>query len=342
MQCVRNRSRLKLFAAAICSLGALALVSGTCLAAGTQDKTRDSYFQTLKGKKIVWIAAVMGNDLQAEWDAQFRKLASAVGMQYSLRDANFNTQAQSQAMEAAIHEKPDILVVQSLNVTLLARQIKRAEAAGIPVIQLNMKSLQDSTGFVGADYVGIGQQSADAIVKACSPKNGKSGKIAIIQGEITAADSYLQMQGAMPIFKAHPEIKIVANQAAEWDPNKAHDVAATILQQHPDLCAFYGLWGEMSMGIGQAIKEAGMQGKVGNYSNDGGARYACTATKEGMFSEFWSYDAPGQARDVMELAISILENHVKPGTMKTVLYSPMIAFTPQTVQASMCYDPPKR
>jgi ribose transport system substrate-binding protein len=325
----------------VAALGLLAIGSAA-FAQQAEDKTRSHFFDAIKGKKIVWIAAVMGNDLQAEWDARFRELAANYGMDYSMRDANFNTQAQSQAMEAVIGEKPDILVVQSLNVTLLARQIKRAEQAGIPVIQLNMKSLQDSTGFIGADYVGIGQQTANEIVDRCSPSKGGSGKVAIIQGEITAADSYLQMQGAKPVFDAHPEIKVVANQAGEWDPNKAHDIATTVLQQNPDLCAFYGLWGGMAMGIGQAIKEAGLLGKVANYSNDGGARYACDATKAGLFTKFWSYDAPGQARDVMQLALYILQNKIKPGALKGSLYSPMVAFTPETVKDTMCYDPPKR
>ena len=40
----------------------------------------------------------------------------------------------------------------------------------------------------------------------------------------------------------HPEMQIVANQAADWDATKAHSVTSTILKQNPDLCGIYDLW----------------------------------------------------------------------------------------------------
>lgn len=309
------------------------------LADQKRDPTKAAYAESLQGKKVTWVAVTMGNDLQTEWDKNFREIAESVGMEYSVRDANFNAEAQSQAMEAVINEHPDLLIVQSINVNLLARGIKRAEAAGIPVVQLNMKSLQDSAGFVGADYVGIGEQIAEEIVKECAPEKGRTGKVALIQGDPSGADSYLQMEGINRVFADHPEIEIVANQAGMWDPNKARDITATVLQQNPDLCAAVGMWGVMSMGVAQAIKEAGLQGKVLHYSNDGGSRYMCDAVKSGAVTKFWSYNATGQARDVMQLGIYLLQNPGKWEGLNGALFSPMIVLSEENVADGLCYDP---
>jgi len=307
-----------------------------------EDKSRQFYIDTLKGKKIVWIAAVMGNDLQNEWERVFRQMSESVGIDFSLRDANFNTSAQSQALEAAIGEKPDLLIVQSLNVNLLARQIKRAQEEGIPVIQLNLKSLQDSAGFVGVDYVTMGEQIAQEMVDQCTKEKGRSNKVAFVQGDISAADSYLQMQGVNAVLSKHPEIQVVSNQSGMWDPNKAHDVTATVLQQHPDLCAIMGIWGVMDMGMAQAIKEAGLTGKVLHYSNDGGSQYMCDAVKSGAVTKFWSYQAPGQARDVMQLAFYILQNPDKWQDLRGMLYSPMVVITPENASSGICFQPAKK
>ena len=67
---VNRKNSLRRLALAAMTLGALSLVSATCFAQQTEDKTRDHYFEALKGKKIVWLAAVMGNDLQSAWDAE--------------------------------------------------------------------------------------------------------------------------------------------------------------------------------------------------------------------------------------------------------------------------------
>ena len=306
-----------------------------------EDKGRQSYLENLKGKKIIWIAATMGNDLQTEWEKGFREMSASVGIDFSLRDANFNSEAESQALEAAINEKPDLLIVQSLNVNLLARQIKRAEQGGIPVVQLNLKSLQDSVGFVGVDYVTMGEQIAQEIVTQCNPDKGRSRKVAFVQGDISAADSYLQMQGVNNVLSKHSEIEVVSNQSGMWDPSKAHDITATVLQQHPDLCAIMGIWGVMDMGMAQAIQEAGMRGKVLHYSNDGGAQYMCDAVKSGAVTKFWSYQAPGQARDVMQLAFYILQNPGKWQAIHGALYSPMVVITPENASSGVCYQPVK-
>ena len=74
------------------------------------------------------------------------------GMKYVVRDPNNNPSAMQQALTALVNDKPDVLIVQNPSVTLLMKELKRAESQGTHVIQINMSSNYKSDAFVGADW----------------------------------------------------------------------------------------------------------------------------------------------------------------------------------------------
>jgi len=63
------------------------------LAAGVDDPARLDYYKALKGKKIVFVPCAMGFDLTEGWAATIRNLATDVGMDFSIRDPNWNIDA---------------------------------------------------------------------------------------------------------------------------------------------------------------------------------------------------------------------------------------------------------
>ena len=130
------------------------------------------------------------------------------------------------------------------------KELKRAESQGTHVIQINMSSNYKSGAFVGADWHEVGKMLAEDVVKQCGTGSGKSGKVQIVQGELTAAASVDQVGGIMEMFNKDPAIKVVSNQAANWDANTALNITATVIQQNPDLCASIGFWGIMESGRG--------------------------------------------------------------------------------------------
>ena len=164
----------------------------------------------------------------------------------------------SELLAKAISDKPDVLIVHNPTVQLLARQIKEAESKGIRVVQINLQSNQPSTAYTGANWTRIGTEIAEDIVKECGAGSGKSGEVSIIPGQLTAADSVMMNEAAFKVFAAHPEIKVVSNQASDWEPEKARQITATVLQQHPNLCAIFGHWDVHTMGAGKAVKDAGL------------------------------------------------------------------------------------
>jgi ribose transport system substrate-binding protein len=303
----------------------------------SSDELYNSYVSATKGKRIAWVPQALGLPLTDGWTKEMKDEAAALGMELIVRDPNWSTAAMSQAVTALIAEKPDVLVVHNPNVQLLARQLKQAQDAGIYVVQLNMVSNQKTDAFVGGDWKSLARDMALDIVKTCGKDSGKSGKVAIIQGELTSDVSILEMEGAKEVFSQHPEITIVSDQAAMWDPNKAREITASVLQQHPDLCAILGHWGPMTMGAGQAVKAANLTDKVSVYSTGENPQMICDAVKDGVLTKYWSVDNEKQGRDAMLTIKYLLQMKQPPGSYKLAAYSPFEVITRDNAGNGLCW-----
>jgi ABC-type sugar transport system substrate-binding protein len=325
---------MKLIKAGLLAVSLLAF-GGTAFAQGIDDPTRAPYYSSLKGKKVAYVPVAMGFDLTEGWAAGIRSAIEPLGMTFEVRDPNWSTDAGAQAITSLISEKPDVIVVHNPDVQSYARLLKRAEDAGIHVVQINMRSSYSTDAFIGADYVDMGEQMAGKLIGKCSPKNGGNGKVAIIQGVLTAAASAYQMQGINNVFGKNPDMKVVSNQAADWDATKARNIAATVLQQHPDLCGIVGFWDVMDLGTGAAIRESGKN--VYLITSGGGNKAACDGLNNGTYSEVVSYDVPGQARDMATMIKQILQNKQKAGAVKTTLFSPLTFMTKDNITPGSCW-----
>ena len=295
------------------------------LAAGIDEPFRAGYHDALNGKKVVFIPVAQAVDLAQGWFATMKKELEPLGVSVTVRDPNFNSSAGAQAIENLINEKPAVIVVQNPDVQTYAKLLQRAEQAGIFVIQLNMRTSYNSTAFVGVDWVEMGEKLTQSVVKACE---GKSGKIAILQGALSAAASAYTLKGIENVLAKNSQISVVSNQAADWDSSKAKAITQTVLKQHPDLCAIVGFWDGQDIGTAAAIKEAGMTGKVFLITSGGSEQKgACDMMKNGAYDMYISYNVPDQGRDVSAMIKWLLQSNVKAGTAKGSIYTTLNTVT---------------
>jgi ribose transport system substrate-binding protein len=308
----------------------------------TARELRASYDKALQGKTIAYLPIALGVPLSDEWGRVVQEEAEWRGMKYIVRDPNNNPSAMQQALTALVDQKPDVLIVQNPSVTLLMKDLKRAESQGTHVIQINMSSNYKSGAFVGADWREIGKMLATEAVKACGTGSGKSGKIQIVQGELAAAASVDQVGGIMEVLNKDAAIKVVSNQAANWDANTALNVTATVIQQHPDLCASIGFWGIMQSGAAQAIRNAGKIDTVKVYASGEGSQLDCDQVNQGNFVKFLSYKATEQGHDLMLAAQTLLESGEKPGTKNLEYYTRPVWLDKTNASGGNCFQLPKK
>lgn len=303
---------------------------------GLVDEIRQPTLDALAGKKVAFVPMSMSFDLPEGWAAVMKKEADRLGYKLDIRDANWSTDTGTRAITQLVTEKPDILIVQNFDVTSYARSLKRAQDAGIKVIQVNMKSSYQTDAFVGADWYGIGQYAANRMIEKCGKGTGKSGKIALIQGPATAAASVYQLNAISETLKGRDDIQIVSSQTGDWDQSKARGIAQTVIQQNPDLCGIIGFWDVMDAGTGAAITESGKD--VYLITSGGGNKTACQGVENGTFDEVVSYDVPGQGRDLNNTIKILLQSKEAAGETKFALYTPNKIITKETLGTDSCWD----
>jgi ribose transport system substrate-binding protein len=229
------------------------------------------------------------------------------------------------------------MIIHNPDVQTYAKLLQRAENEGIYVIQINMGSSYRSSAFVGANWIEIGERDTEAVVNACK---GKSNKIAIIQGALSAAASAYTLKGVENVLAKNPDIKVVSSQAADWDAAKAKAITQTVLKQNPDLCGIVGFWDGMDIGTAAAVKEAGLTGKVFVATSGGGERRgACELVKSGAFDLNLSYDVPTQAEQMAGMIKWLVSSGVKPGSVKGSMYTTLIPITKENAASdTACWN----
>ena len=320
-------------------VAALAAMTAVSSAQEVKDAFRDAALNAMKGKKIAYLPISLGFDMAQAWGGVTKLAAERYGMKFSTQDPNWSTDAMAQALTSLIAEHPDVIVTQNPDIQSLARLLKQANAAGIYVIQVNMQGAVQTDAFVGPDFIAIGEQEANTVVKACGKDSGKSGKIAIVQGVLTGGVSFYQVQGITKALSQHPEIHVVSSQAADWDASKARSITETVLQQNPDLCAIIDVWDGQARGTGAAIQQAGKQGQVMLVTSGGGAQSECDALADGTFTVAINYDGVGMGRDIASAIMILLQAKQPAGAIKFQRYSPTRVMTKADVKADTCWKP---
>ncbi|WP_217808175.1 sugar ABC transporter substrate-binding protein [Oceanibacterium hippocampi] len=296
-----------------------AAIASSADAADPRQQLFEKFESAVKGKKVAWVPVWLGV-LESEWTRVMQQNFDNYGIELTVRDPNFKSDVQLQAVSTLINEKPDILVVQNPTTTLLARELKRAMSLGIKVIQVNMSSNTTTDAYVGADVPKMGRLLAKEALDACG--GGKSsGKVAILQGEATAAYSLDMTNAATAVLKTDPSIDIVSSQPVNWDANKASEITTNVLQQHPDLCAIISVWGPQTAGAAQAVKNAGKLGKIKIFVASDGQPADCDMVEQGLYTKNLSYTADLQGEAIVNAALALLQDDRPAGSTQYAFYT---------------------
>lgn len=145
--------------------------------------------------------------------------------------------------------------------------VKRAKAAGIPTFcmdrEINSRDAATtqllSDSFTGC--VKLGQYFVRQL--------NKKGNYVEILGLVGDNNTWNRSNGFHSVVDEFPELKMVAQQSADFDRNKAMDVMETIMQANPDIDAVFCGNDAMAMGAYQAVLAAGKADQVKVFGFDG-------------------------------------------------------------------------
>jgi inositol transport system substrate-binding protein len=132
------------------------------------------------------------------------------------------------------------------------------------------------------------------------------GNVVMMQGFLGQAAQIKRDQGAREVLAAHPGLKLLAEQTAEWDRAKAMTLMENWIQSYgPRIQAVFAQNDEMGMGAVLALEQAKLKEKVLVVSVDA-IRDALQAVRDGRLDATVFQDAQAQGGAAVETALKVV------------------------------------
>jgi ribose transport system substrate-binding protein len=181
-----------------------------------------------------------------------------------------DTQQQLALVESWLGRNYDALLVSPITPLNLNSALAQASAAGTPIINVDELIPADAAAEakvsiatrIASNNYQAGQLAGDWVLKNIAA----GSKVAILEGLAGNVSGQSRRDGFADTVK--DKMNLVASQPADWDRAKALNVATNLLQANPDLAAIYCANDTMALGAAEAVKAAGLEGKVAVIGTD--------------------------------------------------------------------------
>jgi ribose transport system substrate-binding protein len=221
-------------------------------------------------------------------------------------------------VEQMIAQKVDAIVIAPADSKALVASCAKAQGAGIVVINIDNKFDQAVLAekkaripFVGPDNRRGARKVGDYLAKHL-----KAGDpVALIDGAPNAFNGMQRQLGFADAMSA-AGIKVITAQSGYWETDKANQVAASLITEHPGLKALLCANDSMALGAVAALRAAGKQEqiKVVGYDNIGAVQ---ALLKEGRILATADQHADQIAVFGIEYALELLKTGVAPADKET-------------------------
>jgi len=231
-------------------MAASTLVATGCSGSGSgSSKTAGGSATGDRPLKIALSNSYIGNQWRIEMVNIFRAACAMPPYQGKVDCPIYNSgndvSKQSQHITNLISQKVDAIVLDAASGTGLNGVVKQACDRGIVVVAFDNVPTEPCAVQVSVDQGAIGTLMAQYLVD----KLGGKGNVIMVTGVAGAPADTARNDAAEVVFKQHPDIKIVAKYAGDWDSATAQRNTAT---QLPSLPKVDGVW--VSAGTDGVIK----------------------------------------------------------------------------------------
>lgn len=221
-------------------------------------------------------------------------------------------------VEEMIAQRVKAIVIAPADSKALVAVCKRAQDAGIVVVNIDNKMDAGVLGQAGAKipFVGPDNRAGARKVGAClAAKLAKGDKVAILEGVRTAFNGQQRRLGFEDAAAA-AGLTVVDTQSGQWEMDMANKVASAMLGEHPDLKALMCGNDNMALGALAAVKAAGRAGQVAivGFDNISAVR---AAIKDGAILATADQHGDQLAVYGIEYALQILAGAAAPADRET-------------------------
>jgi ABC-type sugar transport system substrate-binding protein len=220
------------------------------------------------GKKKV---AVIVSTLNNPWFVVLAQTAAAqaqsLGYEAKIFDSQNNTSLEADNFDNAIASGYNAILFNPTDADGSVINVLKAKVAGVPVFCMDREV--NSTEAATSQILSDNYSGCVAIGKYFVEQMHKKGKYVEILGLVGDNNTWNRSKGFHSVVDVYPGLKMVAQQSADFDRNKAMEVLESILQAHPDINAVFCGNDAMASGAYQALVAAGKANDIKVFGFDG-------------------------------------------------------------------------
>ena len=267
----------------------------------------DSKPLTGGGSKIVYIITPSHSNpfFKTEADAASAK-AKELGYEVKAVSHDDDATKQSELFDNAISDKAAAIICDNAGADATVAAVRKAREANIPTFLIDREI--NASGVAISQIVANNYQGAKGVAEAFVEAMGEQGTYAELLGKESDTNAGVRSGAFHEVIDQYPDMKMVAQQTANWEQTEANSKTETILQSNPDIKGIVCGNDTMAVGAAAAVKNAGLEGKIAIIGVDGSDE-AAAAIKSGAMTG----TALQQAALIAEMAVEQADTYLKEG-----------------------------
>ncbi len=167
---------------------------------------------------------------------------------------------QIEMLQAALAKNPKAICLAALDTKAAIPLLEEAKSKGIPVVGFDSGVDSDiPIATATTDNIAAAGLAADKMAELI----GGAGKVAVLVHDQTSRTGIDRRDGFIKRMKEkYPNIEIVNIDYGAGDHQKSTDIAKAVIQSNPDLKGYFGANEGSIIGVLNAVKELGKEGKI--------------------------------------------------------------------------------
>ena len=224
-------------------------------------------------------------------------------VKFTSLSGNYSVKTQIEQMNSFVTSGVDLIVLGAVNSKGIAPAVKRARAAGITVVAVDV----GAEGGVSATVMSDNRQAGEEAGQYISDKLKGKGQIVIVNGPaVTSVQD--RVAGALSVFKKYPGINILSQDKDALGTKEGGLRVMTDLQtayQHLD--AVFAINDPTSLGCDLAAKQAGRSDYFIVGVDGSPAAVAAIKSKQGVLDATAAQDPYAMAEKAVEVGYDIMQ-----------------------------------
>ncbi|GAB7231154.1 sugar ABC transporter substrate-binding protein [Facklamia hominis] len=220
-----------------------------------------------KDAQVAAIVSDLSNEFWVTESEGMKAAAEEFGAKIDIQAPESHTDASGQLdiFNTMLSKGAQAIITSPITESNLIPGIVEANNKGVKVINSGTKVkedlLKEQNGYVDIqlemDFYGQGKLAAEYIIE----KTGGKGKVAVLAGNEGSTNGDGRRDGALDAFK-EAGMEVVQVVQADWDPQKAFEATANIIQANPDIVGIACGNDDMGLAAVEALEEKDMNDQV--------------------------------------------------------------------------------